>query len=149
MGVVERGGDLAREPEGLLHRELSVAAQARAQRFPGDEGHDVVEQAVGLARVDQAEDMGVLEVGGDLDLGEEAGAAEDGGELGVEDLDGDLAAVLGVLGEVDGGHAALAQLAHEMVAVGQGGLEPGDYFLHDIVSQKGASRCRERTALAT
>ena len=91
----------------------------------------------------------MLEVGGDLDLGQEAGAAEDGGELGVEDLDGDLAAVLGVLGEIDGGHAALAQLAHEPVAVGQGGLEPGDYFLHDIVSQKGASRCRERTALAT
>ena len=67
----------------------------------------------------------MLEVGGDLDLGEEAVAADDGGELGVEDLDGDLAAVLQVLGEVDGGHAALAQLALETIAVGQGSLEPG------------------------
>ena len=47
----------------------------------------------------------MLEVGGDLDLGEEAVAADDGAELGMQDLDGDLAAVLEVFGEVDGGHA--------------------------------------------
>ena len=40
-------------------------------------------------------------------------------ELGVEDLDGDLAAVLQVLGEVDGGHAALAELALDAVAVAE------------------------------
>ena len=39
-------------------------------------------------------------------------------QLGVQDLDGDLAVVLQVLGEVDGGHAALAELAFEAVAVG-------------------------------
>ena len=65
----------------------------------------------------------MLEAGGDLDLGEEAIAADDGAQLGVQDLDGDLAAVLQVLGEVDGGHAALAELALEAVAVGQGGGE--------------------------
>ena len=125
MGVVERGGDFPREPQGLVHRELLLALQARAQRFAGDVGHDVVEQAVGLARVDQPEDVRVLEVGGDLDLAEEALAAEHGGELGVEDLDGDLAAVLEVLGEVDGGHAALAQLAQDAIAVGDGRGEAG------------------------
>ena len=62
----------------------------------------------------------MLEIGGDLDLGEEAVAADDGGQLGVQDLDGDLAAVLQVLGEVDGGHAALAELAVEAIAVGEG-----------------------------
>ena len=125
VGVVERGGDLPREPERLVHRELPLAGQPGAQRFAGDVRHDVVEQAVGLARVDQSEDVRVLEVGGDLDLGQEALAAEDGGELGVQDLDGDLAAVLEVLGEIDGGHAALAQLALEAVAVGQGRREAG------------------------
>ena len=62
----------------------------------------------------------MLEAGGDLDLGEEAVAADDGAQLGVQDLDGDLAVVLEVLGEVDGGHAALAELALEAVAVGRG-----------------------------
>ena len=111
VGVVQRGRDLPRQPQGLVHRELLLPGQPRPQRFAGDVGHDVVEQSVGLARVDQAEDVRVLEVGGDLDLAEEALAAEDGGELGVEDLDGDLAAVLQVFGEIDRGHAALAQLA--------------------------------------
>ena len=49
--------------------------------------------------------------------------AEHGGELGLEDLERDLAVVLEVLGEVDGGHAALAQLALDAVAVGEGGGE--------------------------
>ena len=72
----------------------------------------------------------MLQVGGDLDLGEEAVAADDGGELGVQDLDGDLAAVLQVFGEVDGGHPALAQLALEAIAVGEGGGEAGGRYGH-------------------
>ena len=58
-----------------------------------------------------------------------------GGEFGVEDLDGDLAVVLEVVGEVDGGHAALAELALEAVAVGEGGGEAGDGIGHaDLIS---------------
>ena len=56
---------------------------------------------------------------------EEPLAAEHGGELGVQHLDGDLAAVPQVLGEVDRGHAALAQLALEAIPVGEGGGEAG------------------------
>ena len=44
-------------------------------------------------------------------------------QLGMEDLDGDLAAVLEVLGEIDRGHAALAQLALEAIAIGDSGGE--------------------------
>ena len=46
-------------------------------------------------------------------------APSGGGELGAEDLDGDLAVVLEVVREVDRGHAALAELALEPIAVGQ------------------------------
>ena len=49
--------------------------------------------------------------------------AEDGGKLGLEDLERDLAVVLEVLGEVHRGHAALAELTLDAVAVGQGGDE--------------------------
>ena len=69
----------------------------------------------------------MLEAGGGFDLGEEAVAADDGAELGVEDLDGDLAAVLQVFGEVDGGHAALAELALKAVTVGEAGGECGGW----------------------
>ncbi len=80
----------------------------------------------------------MLEIGRDLDLGQEALAAEDGGELGVQDLDGDLAAVLEVFGEVDGGHATLAQLAPHAVPVGDGRGEAGRGAGH------GSSGCGER-----
>jgi hypothetical protein len=41
----------------------------------------------------------------------------------MEDLQGDGAGVPEIAGQVDGGHAAAAELALEQVAVGQGGLE--------------------------
>ena len=50
--------------------------------------------------------------------------------VGAEDLDGHLALVLEVLGKVDGGHAALAKVAFDLVAVGQGGREPGGDLGH-------------------
>ena len=66
---------------------------------------------------------GCCSVGDGLDLAQEALGADDGGQLGAEDLDGHLAVVLEVLGEIDGGHAALAQLALDAVAVGEGGTQ--------------------------
>ena len=65
----------------------------------------------------------MLQIGRDLDLGQESLAAENGGQLGMEHLDGDAAAVLEVLGQVDRGHAALAQLALDAIPVGQCGGE--------------------------
>jgi hypothetical protein len=76
----------------------------------------------------------VLEIRGDLDFGQKALAAEDGRELGVQDLDRHLAAVLEILGEMDGGHAALAQLPHEAVAVGQRRRKAGGWAGHSGVS---------------
>ena len=60
-----------------------------------------------------------------LDLAEEALGAERGGELGAEHLDGDLAVVLQVVGEVDRGHAALAELALDPVGGRRGHAEAG------------------------
>ena len=68
--------------------------------------------------------MRVLQVGGGLDLGEEPLGADDGGELRAQHLDGHLAIVLDIVGEVDGGHAARAEFPLDAVAVGKGGAEP-------------------------
>ena len=46
-----------------------------------------------------------------------------GGELGTEHLDGDLPLVPQVLGQVDGGHPALPELALEQVAGAQRPLQ--------------------------
>ena len=67
----------------------------------------------------------MLEVGGGADLGEKALGPEYGAEFGSQELDGDLAAVLEVRREVDGGHAARADLALDAIAVGEGGKRGG------------------------
>ena len=65
----------------------------------------------------------MLQVGGELDLGQEPLGADHGGELGAQELERDLAVVPEVLGEIDGGHAAGADLAFDPVAVGERYLE--------------------------
>jgi hypothetical protein len=130
VGGRQRLGDLAQEPDRLGHRQLAPAGEPVAEGLALDVGHDVVEEAAGLARVDEPQDVGVLQPGGDGDLAAEALGAEGGGELGAEDLEGDSAVMLQVLGEVDGGHAALPELPLDAVALGEGGLEAGHRVGH-------------------
>ena len=74
-------------------------------------------------RVEQRQDVRMLEPGGDADLAGEAVGAEGRGELGAEHFDGDLAVVLQVVGKVHGGHAALAELALDPVGGAEGTLK--------------------------
>ena len=65
----------------------------------------------------------MLEPCRDPDLADEPFGAERGSEFGTEDLYGDLALVLHVLGEVDRGHAPSTDFPLDGVAVDEGGLE--------------------------
>ena len=67
-----------------------------------------------------------MSAGRDLDLAGEPVGAEQRAELGAENLDRDLAVVLEIVGQVDRGHAAAAELALEGVAAGQSRGEPGE-----------------------
>ena len=107
----------------LLEAELLLPVELVAERLAADQRQHIVEEAAGHTGVDEREDVRVVEPGGDLDLGQEPFVAEDGAELGAEDLEGDLAVVLEVGGEVDRGHPAGAELALDAVAVFQRGGE--------------------------
>ena len=74
--------------------------------------------------------MRVLEIGGRLDFLHEPLGPEDGGELRPRDLHRDLAVVLQIVGEADVRHATFAQVAFDLVAVGEGGREPGGDLGH-------------------
>ena len=63
------------------------------------------------------------QIGGDLDLGQKAIGAEHRAELRLEHLDRDVAVVLQVVREVDGRHAAGAELPLDAVARAKGGLQ--------------------------
>ncbi len=48
---------------------------------------------------------------------QESPTSENSGEFGAQDLDGDLAVVFEILGEVDRGHAAGTQLALDPIPI--------------------------------
>jgi hypothetical protein len=75
------------------------------------------------------------EIGGRLDLPKKPVRAERRGELRPEHLHRDHTPVPKVLGQIDGGHAARAELALDAVAVGEGGAKPrGDF-------DRGSAQC--------
>jgi hypothetical protein len=130
MGVVERGGDFRGDPEGIGDGKLFLAREPVAQRFALDVGHHVEDGAADTPGIEQGQDVGVLEIGGGLDLLQEPLGADERREIGAEHFDRDVAFVTDVLGEIDGGHAAGAQLALEGIAVGQRFLESFERIGH-------------------
>ena len=110
-------GHFTRNAQGVGDRELPLALQPRAQRLTGDKGHHVIELALGVTRVEQGENVWMLQPRGP-DLGEEPLGAQCSAQVGVEDLDGDVAIVLEIAREVHGDHAALSELAFDAVAAG-------------------------------
>src|SRR5206468_8844914 len=78
-----------------------------------------------LAGIDEREDVRMSEARRDPDLAQEPLGPERRSELRAEDLDRDVAAVFPVLREVDGGHAAPAEEAAQLVPLGQGGRQIG------------------------
>ena len=89
------------------------------RRYRIHERHHVVEEAVGLARIDQGQDVGVLELRREANFTQEPISAQDGSELGTQHLERDRAVVLPVAGEIDRRHPAVAELALDRVAVGE------------------------------
>jgi hypothetical protein len=108
---------------GIGERELPVAGEPVAEGLALDERHGEPEPAGGVARVEDGEDVGVVQAGGGVDLALEPLGAEGRGEVGVEDLEGDQPIVLEIAGEEDGGHAAPPELSLECVAAAQPFLE--------------------------
>ena len=93
-----------------LHQRHGVPQHRRAQAGLGGD----------LAGIEEGKDVGVLKARGEADLAQEPVGAQAGGQLGPEDLDRDRAIVADVVGAIDHGHAAAAELPLESVAVGEG-----------------------------
>ena len=115
--VVERARHFPRNAHRLGDRQVPLAVEACAERLAGDERHHVIPQAVRRARVEQRQDVRMLQARRGADLAQEALTADRGAEIGVEHLDRDIAIVLEVVGEIHGRHAALPKFALEAVAV--------------------------------
>jgi len=86
-----------------------AVAQALGQRAAGEQAHDHVHQGILHAVVMDGDDVRVLQGGGGAGLQDKALLVVGvGGELDRQNLDGDLALQAGLVGAVDGAHAAQA-----------------------------------------
>ena len=70
--------------------------------------------------VEQRQQIRMLEIRGDFDLGQKAICSENGTQFRIQNLERDLTIVLEIAGEIDGGHPAGADQALNRVPVAQG-----------------------------
>jgi hypothetical protein len=86
---------------------------------PLDERHDVVEEAASVPGVEEWQDVGMRQVGGDLNLAHEALDTETRRKLWPKHLDCDFAVVLEILGNVHRSHTSAADLPLDLISVSQ------------------------------
>ena len=139
VSVCEGVSDLASERKDLADGKLFLSGEQVAQGFAPDVRHDTVDNAVGFTRAQYRNDVGVVQLRGDLDLTKEAIAAQDGTEYVPEHLDGYEGIRLGIVGEIHGGHAATSENGIHPVAVTQ-----CDTNVIELIGQGGASDQRAR-----
>lgn len=100
-----------------------MSIELRAQCLAVDERHDIEQEAVRGAGIEERQDVRMLERRGGLDFDHEAVGAEHRGKFRLEELQRDLAIVLEIVAEIDGRHAALAEVALDPISAGEGRVE--------------------------
>jgi hypothetical protein len=108
VGIPKRCRDISGDPQGSPHWQLLLPHETLAKGVAVDKGHRVPELARALSRIEDRQDVRVLQTRGNEDFLEEAGRADGGGQLGLE-----------LAGEIHGGHATAPELALDAVAVSQ------------------------------
>ena len=126
VGEAEGGGDVGRDVGGALRQERAVAAQDVGQRAPVHVLHHHEVRAALTAEVEDADDVGVVEVGRRRGLAAEPlDEVRIGGVLGEQHLDRHRTVEQPVAGEEHVGHAAAPDAAVDLVAVVEDGAVGG------------------------
>ena len=115
----QRIGDFACDRDSVTDRQLSFPLEPCTERFTRDVWHDVVKQSVGIAGVEEWQDVRMLQTSGRANLGEESLASQRGTEIGMENFDRYVAAVPEIVREVYRRHPTLAKLTLDSVLVGE------------------------------
>ena len=127
VGVVQGARDLRRDAHRLFDGELLLARELVTQRLAPHVGQHIPHEPLALARVDEGEDVRVVEPGADADLLEEPRGAEHRREFRAQDFQPYFAIVFQVPGEIHRGHPAGAELALDRVAAGEGRSQAGRF----------------------
>src|SRR5438445_13269070 len=104
---------------------MLVPVEPIPDRLALDVRHDVVEEAIGLTRVVERQDVGMIEAGGGFDLAQKPFRPERGREIRPQHLDRDTATLPQVFDEVARRHPTPPELTLYRVPPGEGGLKAG------------------------
>src|SRR5215216_4800788 len=111
MGVMESIGDLAGNADSIVERELLLTSHSGSQRLALDIRHGEPEVPTALARLVDAQDVGMLQPGAVPDLPQEPLGPQHQSQMWMHYLEGDRTIVPQVPGQVDRGHSASTELA--------------------------------------
>ena len=121
--VIQGIGDLGGDTDRFIYGEHADLVEPIAQGLPFYIGHHVEQGPVGLARIEEGKDVGMIQVGGKADLAKETGGAQGFRDIGAQDLHRDLTIMPYIVRQVDGGHAAGTEFTLDPIAVSQRRLE--------------------------
>ncbi len=113
--VSERVAYVSQDPHRFTHGQGARVRDAGTQRLARDVRHDVVQQVALGSGGEHRHDVGMLQLGGELDLALESLGAHTSGQLGRQHLHHHATAEAHLLGEEDATHAAAAELAFDAV----------------------------------
>jgi hypothetical protein len=120
--VAEGIGHFERDLDRFVDTELLLAIELVADLFALNEGHHVVKEPVRLTRIDEAQDVRMLQLRGELDLSLEPFPTNRRGEIRMENLDRYLTLVPNVSRQEHGCHSTASQFPFDLVSVGDRGL---------------------------
>jgi len=115
--IVERGSYFSCDSNRVGDPELFFAIQPIAKRFSFDVGHHVEEKRIRIARIEERQDVRVIQICGCSYLSEKPVGADDGGELGAKDFYCDFARVTDVACQIHSRHSASTELAIDVVTI--------------------------------
>ena len=110
MRIAQRLGHFRRDVQTLIERQLLFTLEPSAQRLALDEGHDVVQDVVRFAGVEEGQYVRVAEVCRVRDLTEKPLVPQRCGKFRPQHLDRYFTVVLDVVREIHSCHAAGAKL---------------------------------------
>ncbi len=113
MRTNQRARNSFRDRNDIFDRKLSFTVHPLAQRLAFDKRHHVKQKPIRAAGIEQGQDVRVLERCRHRNLVKKPLVTQHRCEFRLHDLKRDLALVLQIFGEVDGGHAARADLAFD------------------------------------
>src|ERR1700716_4255297 len=101
--------------DSLVDGELLLAVESLSKRLALDVRHHIIKQALYLTRIEERQDVRMIETGRHSDFAKEPVGAERSGQLRVQHLERHHALVLRILGQIDSCHSAASELTIDRV----------------------------------